>query len=635
MASLLRTRKSLLTRRINSFGEWLKESESLLAHPTEIEVSKRVKDIRVGLKICEEGIVTIESSLDKLGEAFEELEEHSAEDDEKFDKYVDSANDMVIKLSTFKTQLLRALEDCTDPSGRGTAEDSNGSVAQAVVSSPLSLSKLPEIPIPNFSGKRWEWDNYWALFLANVHNQELTDLQKYNYLPSSLTGEARQSISRFQVSAANYHKAIDHLMKRYGHKDGIILELHRNLNLCTARGARTIDQRQLFEKLSAIAAQLRDHGEHLDNYLTVHTFLQKFHARIQKAATKRCMKFETSLPHEEPRQAQTQGDSDWTLELWLNTIDNIIAEEERLQDMLAKDKERYISQLPSTKGLLTAACECCKLKGHKWSTCPKIPTPSALTAHMLNPEHQLPIIRPNVEFRRQRDLVVARIPNLPTAEFIVRIKDELHTTTVTSDAVCSVKSTECTGCYNCAKGALAEIICASSTPQERAEIRCGDYGFTVPCSSQGTKSQLRFAPKRAQFHLNCTVQCGRIQQAFEIDGILRYTGVLSTALRRVLSGESEVFSEINFPDISHILDVFLGWSGTLLITALVVFMALLTTYIFLTNTACLFILRSIYRLIKISCRLLYQITRIIICMPARLFHHLHRENMAKPEGKLY
>ncbi|XGW11481.1 hypothetical protein V3C99_012734, partial [Haemonchus contortus] len=116
MASLLRTRKSLLTRRINSFGEWLKESESLLEHPAEIEVSKRVKDIRVGLKICEEGIVTIESSLDKLGEAFEELEEHSAEDDEKFDKYVDSANDMVIKLSTYKTQLLRALEDCTDPS---------------------------------------------------------------------------------------------------------------------------------------------------------------------------------------------------------------------------------------------------------------------------------------------------------------------------------------------------------------------------------------------------------------------------------------------------------------------------------------------------------------------------------------
>ncbi|XGW13266.1 hypothetical protein V3C99_013699, partial [Haemonchus contortus] len=171
-------------------------------------------------------------------------------------------------------------------------------------------------------------------------------------------------------------------MKRYGQKDGIILELHRNLNLCTARGARTIDQRQLFEKLSAIAAQLRDHGEHLDNYLTVHTFLQKFHARIQKAATKRCMKFETSLPHEEPRQAQTQGDSDWTLELWLNTIDNIIAEEERLQDMLAKDKERYISQLPSTKGLLTAACECCKLKGHKWSTCPKIPTPSARKAFL-------------------------------------------------------------------------------------------------------------------------------------------------------------------------------------------------------------------------------------------------------------
>ncbi|KAK5984355.1 hypothetical protein GCK32_006031 [Trichostrongylus colubriformis] len=114
-----------------------------------------------------------------------------------------------------------------------------------------------------------------------------------------------------------------------------------------------------------------------------------------------------------------------------------------------------------------------------------------LTAHMTDPEHQIPIIRPNVEFRMQSNLI-ARIPSLPTAEIIVRVKDELQTTALTSDAVCKVKNSECTGCYNCAKGARAGIVCTSSTPEERGEIQCNDHRFTVPCSSHGTPSELRF-----------------------------------------------------------------------------------------------------------------------------------------------
>ncbi|VDO89638.1 unnamed protein product [Heligmosomoides polygyrus] len=39
-----------------------------------------------------------------------------------------------------------------------------------------------------------------------------------------------------------------------------------------------------------------------------------------------------------------------------------------------------------------------------------------------------------------------------------------------------------------------------------------------------------------------------------------------TSARRMLNGESEVFSEINLPDFGHLIDVFLKWTGTLLIT---------------------------------------------------------------------
>ncbi|KAK6018374.1 Tas retrotransposon peptidase A16, partial [Ostertagia ostertagi] len=364
--------------RLNSITEWLKANENLLTPPLETEKPKRLRDVRVALKVCEESIGTVESSLQKLAEAFENLEERSADDDAQYDKYVESANDVIVKLDNFKTLLWGIWEDCME-----TANTNQNLVLQATAPSPLSISKLPEIPIPNFSGKRWEWDNYWTLFLANVHQQELTDLQKFNYLLSSLSGEARQSISRFQVSAANYHKAIDHLKKRYGHKDGIVLELHRNLNLCAARGPRTEDQRQLFEKLSSIATQLKDHGEHLDNYLAVHTFLQKFHGRIQKAATKRCMRHELPLPQEESYPTQTEGELDWTLDIWLSVIDNIISEEERLQELLPREKEREAPRVQQSRGSYAVTCEYCKLKGHKWNTCPKIPTPSSRKAFLL------------------------------------------------------------------------------------------------------------------------------------------------------------------------------------------------------------------------------------------------------------
>lgn len=38
-------------------------------------------------------------------------------------------------------------------------------------------------------------------FLKRVHEHNLTELQKFNYLLSSLRGEAKQSISRFHIAA--------------------------------------------------------------------------------------------------------------------------------------------------------------------------------------------------------------------------------------------------------------------------------------------------------------------------------------------------------------------------------------------------------------------------------------------------
>ncbi|PIO56741.1 hypothetical protein TELCIR_21858, partial [Teladorsagia circumcincta] len=268
--------------------------------------------------VCDENITLMETTMTKLADAFDDLEDHTEEEEAQLNKYIDGAQDTIMKLHLHKAELERKMSHYV---GGNLTERQN--VLDPTVMTPLALSKLPEIPIPIFTGRRWDWHNFWALFQANVHDQDLTELQKFNYLLSSLKGEAKQSISRFHVTPSNYMKAIEHLQRRYGNKDGIIRELNRNLNSCAARGSGTSDQRQLFDKLSVIAAQLREHGEHLDNQLTIQTFLQKFHARVQKAAME--------------EHLQRKDNPEWSLERWLYTIDAIITKEETLKSMLPKE----------------------------------------------------------------------------------------------------------------------------------------------------------------------------------------------------------------------------------------------------------------------------------------------------------
>ncbi|KAK6035705.1 hypothetical protein COOONC_26791 [Cooperia oncophora] len=42
-------------------------------------------------------------------------------------------------------------------------------------------SYLPRLEIPKFSGRRADWDNFWAIFSANIHEQNISPMLKFNY----------------------------------------------------------------------------------------------------------------------------------------------------------------------------------------------------------------------------------------------------------------------------------------------------------------------------------------------------------------------------------------------------------------------------------------------------------------------
>ncbi|XP_062704057.1 uncharacterized protein LOC134286461 [Aedes albopictus] len=92
--------------------------------------------------------------------------------------------------------------------------------------STLSRVKLPEIKLPTFGGKLRDWVSYRDAFRSLIHqNRELTDMDKFTYLRSSLTGEALQEVSTVELSAANYAVAWTALEERY-HNEKLIVKAY-------------------------------------------------------------------------------------------------------------------------------------------------------------------------------------------------------------------------------------------------------------------------------------------------------------------------------------------------------------------------------------------------------------------------
>ena len=76
--------------------------------------------------------------------------------------------------------------------------------------------KYPEISLQPFSGDKTQWDSWWQGFEAMVHSKnELDEVTKFTYLLSTLVGEAKRTVERFEVTATGYDLALKALKEKY------------------------------------------------------------------------------------------------------------------------------------------------------------------------------------------------------------------------------------------------------------------------------------------------------------------------------------------------------------------------------------------------------------------------------------
>lgn len=87
--------------------------------------------------------------------------------------------------------------------------------------------RLPKITLLIFSGAYNEWMSCHNTFKSLIHtNDTLSNIQRFHYLKSALTGEAADVIEALEISEENYNNAWDLLKKRY---DNLLLIIKNHI----------------------------------------------------------------------------------------------------------------------------------------------------------------------------------------------------------------------------------------------------------------------------------------------------------------------------------------------------------------------------------------------------------------------
>ncbi|XP_059223720.1 uncharacterized protein LOC131997196 [Stomoxys calcitrans] len=76
-------------------------------------------------------------------------------------------------------------------------------------SSSTRKTRLPEIQLPKFGGAYADWPNFFSLFSTIVDSRtDLSDLEKFHHLRSSLTSAALDTISSLELNETNYMEVV-------------------------------------------------------------------------------------------------------------------------------------------------------------------------------------------------------------------------------------------------------------------------------------------------------------------------------------------------------------------------------------------------------------------------------------------
>ncbi|XP_048480555.1 uncharacterized protein LOC119693146 isoform X1 [Plutella xylostella] len=135
----------------------------------------------------------------------------------------------------------------------------------------LSSVKLPTITLPSFNGSYDNWLQFRDTYLSLVHNStQISAIQKFHYLKSSLEGSAGLVIESLEFSAQNYSIAWELLTNRY---DNTQLLIHNHIKALFSLQPLTKESpawiRKLIDTIMKNLRALNTLGEPTDSWDTL------------------------------------------------------------------------------------------------------------------------------------------------------------------------------------------------------------------------------------------------------------------------------------------------------------------------------------------------------------------------------
>lgn len=143
------------------------------------------------------------------------------------------------------------------------------------LAAPAVRVKLPELKLPTFNGNLRDWIAFRDTFRnLIIDNSQLSDIDKFTYLRTSLTADAFQEIGSIELTSANFPIAWKSLESRYENKK-LLVKSHLD-----ALFAINPMRRENFESLNQVVSEFDKHlqmldklGESTNNWSTILVYL--------------------------------------------------------------------------------------------------------------------------------------------------------------------------------------------------------------------------------------------------------------------------------------------------------------------------------------------------------------------------
>ena len=188
---------------------------------------------------------------------------------------------------------------------------------------------LPEISLYRFSGNLSDWQTFWDFFSVTIHeNDDISAIDKFKYLLSCLDGVAKDCLTGFSVTGAQYLEAVEHLRERYENKEHIIHQHYHSLSKIPKSRSNVNELRRTFDYIETKIRALHSMGENVETKHLIALIKSK-------------------LPEDVNIKLEESKDGEWTVTSLRKAINRFISAREISYDYCSVDSPTYFDFIVS------------------------------------------------------------------------------------------------------------------------------------------------------------------------------------------------------------------------------------------------------------------------------------------------